>query len=88
MNSILSAMLCTFGAVQSSADAGEDVQVDVPVVELVFEQDQQFLHGAGGSPRVLAVSTTTVSGTTYQSSTPFKSRPGQDGHGCFGDRVQ
>jgi putative transposase len=26
--------------------------------------------------------------TTYQSSTPLKSRPGQDGHGCFGDRAQ
>jgi hypothetical protein len=38
--------LCV-GAVQTSADTGKDLEVDVPSMKLIFEQDQQFLHRAG-----------------------------------------
>jgi hypothetical protein len=46
MNSILSAMLAALGR-WAGADAGEDVQVDVAGVQFVFEQHQEFFHGAG-----------------------------------------
>ncbi len=35
------------GAVQAGADASEDVQVDVAGAQVVLEQDEELLHGAG-----------------------------------------
>jgi hypothetical protein len=46
MNSILPAMLAPSGRC-SPADAGQDVQVDAAGVQLVFQQDEQFLHRPG-----------------------------------------
>ena len=32
---------------EAGADAGEDLQVDLPGVQFVLQEDEEFLHGAG-----------------------------------------
>ena len=41
------------GPVDPGADAGEDVKVDAPGVQLVFQQHEQFLHGPGDPVRLV-----------------------------------